>query len=300
MGYILVTGSNGMLGKHVVNRLLEAGYKVLGISIEDRANIINKNYIYKTLDLTNCVELEAIFSEYNISHVIHLAAVAHIHKGMDDSWSQYYRINTLCSKTIFKCASTYKIPVFFTSSIDVYGINENEVDEKILPKPISFYARSKWMAENLLQEICKNGAYLIARFVPIYTEDNKKDIRKRFYINYPNICYRLGKGKEYEFLSINKVLELILWWVSNSSEIKDIVNIRDKKRFNTKELIDIEQASGKVKFVIKLPEWVVACLKFTIDLLLKNNLAHRFTAYKVINPIRTNDRKLRSYTITKV
>lgn len=295
MNYVLVTGSNGMLGKCVVSELLKAGYNVLGVSIEGKASITHDNYIYKKLDLTKCIEVEELFIEYNISQVIHLAAIAHISKGMDDSWSQYYRVNTLCSKTLFICANQKNIPVFFASSIDVYGITDGELDEKSIPNPVGSYARSKWMAENILKEICLTNKYMIARFAPIYTNENKKDIRKRFYLNYPKVCYRIGKGKEYEFLSIDKVVDVILWWLKNSNNIKDTINVRDNKRFNTKELIIEEKAVGNGNVLIKIPEWAESCIKSCVDFLFKHKPILRFKAYKVINPIKTQNRKMNSY-----
>lgn len=300
MKHILVTGSNGMLGQHIVKGLVEAGQNVLGVSIEKEANYRHDNYIYQSLDLTRCMDVEALFEAKNISHIIHLAAIAHTYKGMDDTWSNYYRINTLCSKTIFMCANDRSIPVFFASSIDVYGITNGEVNEDTLPSPVGSYACSKWMAEEALKDICKDTPYMIARFAPIYTSENQKDIRKRYYLRYPKVCYKLGKGKEYEFLAVEKVVRIINQWVAKAYESKEIINIRDDKRFNSKDLIEDERLKGNAKIVIWIPEWIVTCLKKTVDLLLKSKPTIQFTTYKVICPIKTDSARMKLFISKQV
>jgi Nucleoside-diphosphate-sugar epimerases len=295
MQYILVTGSNGMLGQYVVKSLLEAGYNILGVSIEKDTNINHKNFKYSIVNLTKCMEVEKIFEKYDISHIIHLAAIAHSTKGMDDSWSNYYRINVLCSKTIFTCASRYNIPVFFASTIDVYGFTDSEVNEEILPNPIGSYAKSKWLAEDFLKKNCESSKYFIARFAPIYTEHNKQDIQKRFYLKYPKICYRIGNGKEYEFLSIDYVLKIVLIWINQKVSTNETINIRDQNRLNTKELIEKEQGKGYGNILIKIPDGAIFCLKILIDILTRSNSMLKYKVYKVIKPIRTTTNKLNTY-----
>jgi hypothetical protein len=83
--------------------------------------------------------------------------------------------------------------------------------------------------------------------------------------------------------------------VNKSHEINEVINIRDEKRFNTRKLIEAEQAVGNGKMVIKIPEWTVMCLKSCVDLFFRNKPILRFTAYKVIKPIRTNSTKMNTY-----
>lgn len=292
MQYVLVTGSNGMLGSNLVKKLVEFGYNVVGVSLEKEPIFYHKRYIYKSLDLKKCLDVEALFNEYKFKHIIHLAAIAHTYKGMDDSWSQYYRVNTMCSKTLFQCANENSIPVFFASTVDVYGIVGGEGSEELEPHPISPYAKSKWLAEKALLNICKNNAYMIARFAPIYSEDNKKDIHKRYFIRYPSICYKIGRGAEFEFLSVDKAVDVIVKWLSLSAEIRGVYNVRDEKRVHTDELIANERVLGNVKLVVYIPQWLVSCLKIGINHILRKKELLRFKAYKVLSPLKTNNQKM--------
>lgn len=113
MKSILVTGSNGLLGQQVVEALLNEGYSVTGVSTSKDGKCQHERFKYISADLTISEEVEKIFRDNEFSHVIHLAAIAHVFKGINISWSRYYRVNTMMSRQIFECASEANIPVFF-------------------------------------------------------------------------------------------------------------------------------------------------------------------------------------------
>ena len=209
MEYVLVTGANGMIGNRVVGGLLNAGHSVLGLDSTE-PKIEHKKYQHIQIDLVNCLDVEDIFDKNEISHVIHLAAIAHKTGQSDLSWARYYRINTLCAKTIFEFAAGKNIPIFFASTADVYGITEGNVIPETERRPIGEYAKSKFAAENALVEICKNSnnSYVIARFAPVYFGDSDIDKKKRYYLKHPKYCYRIGKGLSYEFLNVTKIVEI--------------------------------------------------------------------------------------------
>jgi nucleoside-diphosphate-sugar epimerase len=287
MKSILVTGSNGLLGKKVVEALLNEGNYVTGVSIEKKSKIVNDRFQYICMDLSNICKLEKVFEENEFLHVIHLAAIAHVVKGVKISWSKYYRVNTLMSRQIFECATRKNIPVFFSSTVDVYGIQNGEVDETTVPIPIGSYAKSKYLAENYLMELAKQP-YVIARFAPIYTEDNKKDIRKRYYIKYPKLCYLIGDGMEYEFLPVNKAVHFIVNWLVNYKTMSGIINVCDDKKYNTKELIKLDKENGLAPVVLKIPKWLKKLMYVSVDVVFSKKPFFKFTAYKVIKPISIN------------
>lgn len=286
MQNILVTGSNGILGRQVVKGLVEASYNVLGISVENEPVYKHEKYSYKQMDIIRCIDVEALFEENSISHIVHLAAIAHTYKGMDDSWSQYYRINTLCSKTVFNCARSHSIPVFFASTVDVYGVTKGEVDENIDPNPIGSYARSKMMAEKALAEICDGSTYQIVRFAPIYTEENRKDIEKRYFIKYPNICYLIGDGREYEFLAVEKAVKYIIDWVGDPNTGERIKNLCDAERQNTRDLIIAEREKGNAKLVIRIPNWIANLVFACVKKCFAQRPSFIFLISKIFKPIR--------------
>lgn len=291
MKSILVTGSNGLLGKKVVEALLNEGYYVTGVSIEKESKTNNARFKYISANLTNVIELEDIFNENEFTHVIHLAAIAHAIKGLKISWSTYYRVNTLLSRNIFECASQREIPIFYSSTVDVYGITKGLINEDTKPNPIGYYSTSKYLAEKSLQEVAKQP-YLIARFTPVYTEENKRDIQRRYYIRFPYLSYLIDGGIEYEFLSDKNVINIVLKWVVSSEKLSGIINVCDEKKYNTKELIMEDREKGLARNVIKIPKLVKELMRLIINVVFCRNEFLKFSAYKIILPMRFEREKL--------
>ena len=89
MSYVLVTGCNGFIGNKVTNELLKQGYKVLGLSTRLNYQFQSENFKYIKADITDCLTIEKVFNEYNISSVIHLAGLAHVKKGQIVDWNKH-------------------------------------------------------------------------------------------------------------------------------------------------------------------------------------------------------------------
>ena len=285
MNHIMVTGSNGIIGSQLIENLLSMNYKVTGISVEPSPNIVHKNYKYISLDLTNYHELKKVFKNNEFTHVIHLAAIAHSIKGVHISWSRYYRVNTLVSRNVFELASESNIPVFFASTVDVYGIQEDIIDEKTQPNPIGFYAKSKALAEQALIEVAKQP-YLIARFAPVYTNSNKKDIYRRYYIKYPKIAYLLSKGMDYEFLSSDTVVSVITKWIKNYKSMHGIIYVVDKMSHNTKNMLEKDLNNGVKPIVLRIPKTVCRLMILAVNIIFHNMDLYKFSAYKILKPMR--------------
>jgi nucleoside-diphosphate-sugar epimerase len=293
MSRVLVTGASGLVGCLVVKALLDEGYEVLGLDSSD-AKISNKNYLHLKTDLTNVISVERVFNEYYISHVIHLAAIAHKAGQNDLSWSRYYRINTLCAKTIFECAAERKIPVFFSSTVDVYGITDETVTAKTKPQPIGDYAKSKYLAEEALKDICRDSPYTIARFAPVYTEEVKRDIQRRYYLKYPKWCYIIGEGISYEFLSADIIAKSITAWVKNARKQQTII-LSDEMRHHTAKLIKAEKQRGLANKTLHLPRRPFSLMGFGTKLLFGRTSYYSLMVSKIVSPIRITRKKEQGY-----
>ena len=69
MGSILVTGCSGLVGTHIVEKLIEKNYKVVGVDIKV-SNKINDNWTFHYLDLRDADEVSVLFDEYKFDGVI--------------------------------------------------------------------------------------------------------------------------------------------------------------------------------------------------------------------------------------
>ena len=289
MEYVLVTGCLGMIGSKLTKQLIAEGKNVLGIDRVDNCPLKYDNFCYVKMNLNDKQKLGEVFNNYNISKVIHLAALAHRSAEIEITWEKYYEINVVCSENIFDEALKRDIPVLFISTVDVFGITDETVDCSYECRPISDYAKSKLMAEKKLKELTEKnyGKATIFRLSPVYTDEIKRDIQKRYYLKYPKVAYRIGKGTEYEFLYIDNAVKNFIDWINKDTyEDFEIKVVKDEKRVNTALCIEQEKKLGNAKTVIYLPRWAVMIpYKLTRKIFGEKNFVYMLN--KVVNPLKT-------------
>ena len=248
---ILVTGSKGMIGRHLVNALIDAGNDVVGLDrINDSSYV--EHYFYNMVDLGDKETLRIIKEKYSVDRIIHLAGLAHTQNEEDLSWERYKYVNVECAKNVFDIAGD--IPVLFISTVDVFGFSSGGyVTAETELHPVTFYGKSKAMAE---EECKKLKHYDIFRFSPVYTDEIKRDIQKRYYLKYPNVAYRIGKGTEYEILNVKRAIAKMVDWCYQEPQ-NTIRIVKDPNNMNTVEYIKAEKSEGRARVVLHFPTWMV-------------------------------------------
>lgn len=161
---ILVTGGAGYIGSHAVVELLEAGHQVLVLdnlgnskqeSLRRIERLTGKACVFVEGDVRDQTLLEALFSRYPISAVLHFAGL----KAVGESVSQplrYYDNNL--GGTLALCRAMAAAGVFrlvFSSSATVYGEPEQMPIAESCPTgmPTNPYGRSKLMVEQVLADM---------------------------------------------------------------------------------------------------------------------------------------------------
>lgn len=306
MGYILVTGCNGFIGREVTNSLIKNGYKVLGLSTGKSLIKSKEKYKHAKIDLTDCINVEKVFKENKIISVIHLAAIAHLKNRENIDWNTFYRVNSLASKNLFKYAAKYEANIFYASTVDVYGNNEKEqaISEDNATNPVSDYARSKYLAEKMLQKNSGDSNYIIARFAPVYGPSFMEDVYKRIYVKYPKIAFKIGKGYDYHFVSVNNIVDFVLTWVENSEEMTGIINVSDNKPINSLDFLELEKKHMNPKLIVYIPKSILVLMSkiikamsrvFPLNLFKKINI----NLNKLIKPAKYSVKKMEKVYIPK-
>ncbi len=265
---ILITGINGFIGNNIAKALLSNHQKIIGISLEDKSIIQDKNLDYKRIDIKNSEQISKLFLENKITTVIHLAAIVH-KKGNDLSYDAYYENNYFASKQLFEISTKYKVKnIMFASSIEVYGNSEEKIiTENHKTNPISFYAKTKLLAEEELMKLAKIHQFnwAILRFAPVYGQNFKLNLNKRIYLKPQKIAYYFKNGDYFfNFCSINNITDFILAYLKKP--VPGIYNISDSTNYQVKKIILAEKKYQDYRLIIiKMPYYLCFLLIFLYE-----------------------------------
>lgn len=281
---ILVTGSAGMIGGYVVKGLIEKGHKVIGADLR----VSDARYpglSQAIMDLSSRAAIMQLFEDKKIDRVIHLAALAHTAGVKDTSWAAFKKVNVDCAENVFEACAKHNVPVLFISTVDAIGMVKGEITPETELNPISNYGKSKAMAEGRLKEICK--IWNIYRFSPVYTKDVKRDIQKRYYLEYPDWAYLIGGGQQFEVLNVRKAVSSMVDWVDKPVD-NTIHIIKDDELLDSAKVIAEERAEGRAKHVIQLPRWMVVCGYHIVKLVFGES-NKTYLVFKALWPFRTRN-----------
>lgn len=281
---ILVTGSAGMIGGYVVKGLIEKGHTVIGV--DRRVSDSNlKGYSQIILDLSMKDGVMQLFEDKKIDRCIHLAALAHTAGVKDVSWEAFKKVNVDCAVNLFEACAKFNVPVLFISTVDAIGMVKGLITPDTELNPISNYGKSKAMAEGRLKEIC--STWNIYRFSPVYTEDVKRDIQKRYYLKYPNWAYLIGGGQQFEVLNVTAAVKAMVDWVDLPVD-NTIHIIKDEELLDSAKVIAEERAEGRAKHLIRLPRWLVV-LGYGLIRVVFGRSNKTYLVFKALWPFRTGE-----------
>jgi UDP-glucuronate 4-epimerase len=154
---ILVTGSAGFIGSHLVIRLLDRGDDVVGIDNhndyydpslkEARLDQYkdHKNYTHIRMDIEDGDAVKALFEEYQFEGVVNLAAQAGVRYSIENPLA-YVNTNIVGFAHILEgCRHNNVGHLVYASSSSVYGANTSmpfSIHDNV-DHPLSLYAASK-------------------------------------------------------------------------------------------------------------------------------------------------------------
>lgn len=221
IGKILITGSDGYIGSHLIKKLIAEKYNVIGLKRGDDLEKLIKgcNVVYHTASnvrMTEKVEWENL--ENDLSFTITL---------------------------LEKCVEYDVRSIIYTSSGGtVYGPSRGPVDEQHLNAPICPYGMVKLTVENYIRFYCDlyNFNYIILRIANPYGGNAKKGI---IY----NIMRALKENKEFiiwgdgsqvrDFIYIDDLIEAMM--LIGISSQQGVFNVGTGNGTSIKKVIEIIQ-----------------------------------------------------------
>jgi nucleoside-diphosphate-sugar epimerase len=150
---VLVTGSEGFIGKNITKYLEEKGYKVIKVDLnggEVVGDITSEQFVFQEL------------AKIDFDSVVHLAAITNIKYGIENSYS-CFKVNSFGTLNILELSYRKKVKRFiYSSSSNVYGLpKELPVKETTQLNPRVPYDYSKVASEAMV------FAYYKAKNLPI-------------------------------------------------------------------------------------------------------------------------------------
>src|SRR5579871_3889333 len=164
---ILVTGSNGLLGQHLVKLLLEKEYHViaLGKGVDRLSFSPNPLYKYVDADITDANAIENLMADETPDIIIHAAAMTQVDI-CEQEKEKCYDINVNGTKIITTLAEKNKIFLIFISTDFVFDGEKGNYKEEDELKPVNFYGSTKMDAEKIILD--SETTYSIIRTCLVY------------------------------------------------------------------------------------------------------------------------------------
>ena len=180
MKKILINGCGGILGD-AFYKIYNPKYNLMCTDID-----LNSDWL-KYLDFRNYESYKQTVQTFNPDYIFHIGAHTSLEfceNNIDDT----YLTNYFSVENAVLLANQNKIPLVFISTAGIFDGKKDLYNDWDIPNPISYYAKSKFMAEEYIQKNCNK--YYIFRAGWMMGGGEKKD--KKF-IN--KIIKQIANGK---------------------------------------------------------------------------------------------------------
>lgn len=168
---ILITGSEGNVGKKLMLHLQSKGHKVFGVGNTTR---IAKDY--RMVDVSSPMDLSEVFRLFRPDVCYHLAAkVSRV--TCEKSPSFALQANVMGTNNVIQLCLMYGVRLIFFSTSEVYGDIGGLHNEDREIKPNNIYGLSKVMAEQLVDyyKTCGLEAIIVRPFMLYHESENTGD-----------------------------------------------------------------------------------------------------------------------------
>ena len=269
---VLVTGGAGFIGSHLVDRLLLDGHSVSvldNVSTGQRSNLDrhekNSNFVFingSILDqdlLRKCVD--------GVDYIFHLAAAVGVFTIVNHPLSSLLT-NIRGTENVLEIASKNYIPVFLSSSSEVYGKNVSnslrESDDRILGSPTMLrwsYSEAKAIDESLAYAYWTERK-LQTRIVRFFNTVGPRQVGAygmvvpRFISaaikNEPITIYGTGEQTRC-FGHVLDVIDAIISVAFSDKTIGQVINIGNDKEISmtnlAKKIIELTNSASRIEYI---------------------------------------------------
>lgn len=197
MTKVFVTGANGFIGSHLVRELLEKDYEV-NCLVRHTSDISSLKGLPVKIFIGDLREPESLLNPVtDVEYIFHLAAEV-----SEVSYQAFIDANSSGTKNLLdaaneKAKNTLKRFLFVSSQAAAGPCDgKNPLNETTPPNPNTWYGKSKFKAEQILNSFSPHIPFTIVRPSIVYGE-REEDLKKIFPLISNRIQPKVGILKKY-------------------------------------------------------------------------------------------------------
>ncbi len=252
-----VTGGNGFIGAHLVDRLVAEGSDVTCLALKgsdvSRLKKLGVEIVFGDLRDADSLKKAA----RDVDAVFHLAALARAYEHLGES--DYTETNVIGTRNLLEAFRERKIKKFvYVSSIEAVGGTAGKPRTEESPcNPIGIYGKTKRGGEILVMEYSKkyNMPNCIIRIPMIYGPGNLLLWPRLFNIVRKGYYPIVGGGDtKFEFCFVENAVEGMVLAAKSKSSAGEVFFISDETSYKIKEVLKaIAEEMGVNLRIVRLP-----------------------------------------------
>ena len=171
MKTVLTTGSNGLLGQKITEKILAEGrVKLIATSKGVNRYPIKDGYCYAEMDILNPERVKTVIENYKPDAIVHTAAMTNVDTA-EANKELCYQLNVNAVQNLLSLCEKNNIQLIHLSTDFVFDGTNGPYKEDDAVNPLSYYGESKVLAEELLKSSAANWAVLRTILVYGITND---------------------------------------------------------------------------------------------------------------------------------
>lgn len=262
---ITLIGASGFVGTRLIEVLKSDSYLLENVDKQSSlfypaitlvANILDKEKLRTLLVGTDIVVLLAAEHRDDVTPV-----------------SLYYDVNVSGMRNVLDAMEVNGVKrIVFTSSVAVYGLNKDNPNEDYPADPFNHYGKSKWQAEQVLQEwyrLHPDWNINIIRPTVIFGERNRGNVYNLLRQISGGKFLMVGNGNNKKSMAyVGNIVAFIKYLIENKLEGYNIYNYVDLPDFTMNELVDHVSKVLKIHIpTTHFPLWLGMLGGYCFDLL---------------------------------
>jgi len=250
--YILITGSNGFVGKRLSKALEKKGHTVVDFDIMFGNDLLSKEHCERA-----CKGIDIVF---------HLAAV------LDEENKKMFEVNVNGTKNILEAAAKQRAKQFvYLSTVGVNAHVKGIVDEKSPLKPVTKYEKSKAEAEKLVVDSQEMLPITVLRSALVlgpnkYWEKIISLVAKGFPI--------IGGGKQtWQTIFVDDLVSALVFVLGREKCLGETFVVSEKEKHSLEDIyVAIQEELGLEGEIKAVPVWQAKLLAFFYRIMRKKSI----------------------------